>query len=158
MTDPIVQQQPEQAYNPYTDLGHGGGGSVGAVVAVLAVITMLGIIAAMIGRLCSGRSIMGYGHFDVEAWIEAKCSSCVDGHVDTAPSRPRSLPTPPRTRPLPAVTAAAANQAVLESPDEEIKAEPKNDEDEDEEDESSDDNHRHHQQHHNGSQISHAGS
>lgn len=66
----------------------GGHGSVGAVIGVVAAIAVLGIIAGMIGRLCSGRTIMGYGgHFDVESWVETKCSSCVDGHVGPPPPR-----------------------------------------------------------------------
>ncbi|KNA22889.1 hypothetical protein SOVF_030120 [Spinacia oleracea] len=57
-------------------------GHVGPVIGVLAVITVLGIVAGLVGRLCGGRSVMGYGpRFDVEAWLEAKCSSCLDGNV-----------------------------------------------------------------------------
>lgn len=89
--DPSVQQQPppmamatEQAYSAHT--GHG---SVGPVIGVLAVITILGAVAVMIGRLCSGRGIFGHGpRYDFESWVETKCSSCVDGRVDSpAPRR-----------------------------------------------------------------------
>ncbi|CAI9769116.1 unnamed protein product [Fraxinus pennsylvanica] len=60
---------------------HSGHGSVGPVIGVLAVIAILGAIAVMIGRLCSGRRIMGLGRYDVEEWAEAKCASCIDGRV-----------------------------------------------------------------------------
>ncbi|KAK6916490.1 hypothetical protein RJ641_019351 [Dillenia turbinata] len=86
------QQQPpaitEQAYTV-----HSGHASVGPVIAVLAVIIILGVISGMIGRLCSGRSIMGYGQFDFEGWIERKCSSCIDGRIES-PTPPSA---PPRT-------------------------------------------------------------
>lgn len=69
----------QQAYT-----AHSGHGSVGPVIAVLAVISILGAIAVMIGRLCSGRGIFGHGpHYDFESWVETKCSSCVDGRVDS---------------------------------------------------------------------------
>jgi hypothetical protein len=58
------------------------------VIAVLAVITILGVIAGMIGRLCSGRRIMGHGQYDFESWVERKCSSCLDGRVGPPPPRP----------------------------------------------------------------------
>ncbi|KAF7829734.1 putative transmembrane protein [Senna tora] len=63
---------------------HNGGSeheSVGPVVGVLVVIMVLGIIAVMIGRLCSGRQIMGHGQYDIESWAERKCSSCIDGRI-----------------------------------------------------------------------------
>ena len=93
MSTPFVQQPPplevtQQSYT--THLGHG---SVGPVIAVLAVITVLGVIAGMIGRLCSGRRVMGHGEYDVETWVETKCSSCVDGRI--APPTPRPRPPPP---------------------------------------------------------------
>ncbi|XP_022749174.1 uncharacterized protein LOC111298712 [Durio zibethinus] len=86
MSTPLEQQQPppvgesQQAYTAYT-----GRGSVGPVIAVLFVITILGVIAGMIGRLCSGRPIMGHGQYDFEGWVERKCSSCLDGRVDAPP-------------------------------------------------------------------------
>lgn len=90
MSAPLLDQQPppvtvaEQAYT-----AHAGHGSVGPVIAVLAVITMLGVIAGMIGRLCSGRRIMGHGQYDFEGWVERKCSSCLDGNIDPPlPVRP----------------------------------------------------------------------
>ncbi|KAA3476430.1 WAS protein family-like protein 1-like [Gossypium australe] len=64
------------------------------LIGVLLVIIILGIIAGMIGRLCTGRKIMGLGHFDIETWIETKCSSCIDGRVYPPPPPP---PPPPAT-------------------------------------------------------------
>ncbi|CAI9104379.1 OLC1v1003037C1 [Oldenlandia corymbosa var. corymbosa] len=86
-----TQQQPppmamatQQAYSANT--GHG---SAGPVIGVLAVITILGAAAVMIGRICSGRGIFGRGpRYDLESWVETKCSSCVDGRIDSpAPRR-----------------------------------------------------------------------
>lgn len=77
----ISQQAAGNHYRPPS-------GHVGPVIGVLAVIAVLGILAGLVGRLCGGRTVMGYGpRFDVEAWLESKCSSCLDGHV--APPRPR---------------------------------------------------------------------
>ncbi|KAK9136181.1 hypothetical protein Syun_015511 [Stephania yunnanensis] len=45
----------------------------------------------MIGRLCSGRRVMGYGEYDVEGWMERRCASCIDGRVDAAPPIPRQV-------------------------------------------------------------------
>ncbi|RVW50479.1 hypothetical protein CK203_086830 [Vitis vinifera] len=53
--------------------------------AVLAVIAILGTLAAIVGRLCSGRRIMGHGQYDIESWLEEKCSSCIDGRVNPPP-------------------------------------------------------------------------
>ncbi|GFQ04738.1 hypothetical protein PHJA_002617800 [Phtheirospermum japonicum] len=86
--EPLQQQQPpptqmaQQAYR-----AHPGHGSVGPVIGVLAVITILGAIAVMIGRLCSGRGIRGHGKYDFEGWVETKCASCIDGRVDPPPLR-----------------------------------------------------------------------
>ncbi|KAF7142888.1 hypothetical protein RHSIM_Rhsim05G0080600 [Rhododendron simsii] len=97
MSTPLEpQQQPppppmEVTQQAYTS--QSGHGSIGPVIGVLAVITILGAIAVMIGRLCSGRRIMGHGQYDFEGWVEAKCGSCIDGRVDP--------PTPPRRPPLP---------------------------------------------------------
>ncbi|XAR72875.1 hypothetical protein NMG60_11019658 [Bertholletia excelsa] len=79
---------PEAIQQAYT--ARSGHGSIGPFIAVLAVISILGAVAVMIGRLCSGRRIMGYGQFDVEGWIENKCASCIDGRVEPpAPSLPQ---------------------------------------------------------------------
>ncbi|XP_024028941.1 double-strand-break repair protein rad21 homolog [Morus notabilis] len=68
---------------------HSGQGSVGPVIGVLAVITVLGVIAGMIGRLCSGRRIMGHAqYYDFEGWVERKCSTCLDGTIDPPPPPP----------------------------------------------------------------------
>ncbi|KAL3843936.1 hypothetical protein ACJIZ3_001339 [Penstemon smallii] len=86
--DPSQQQQPppvEMAQQVYT--AHTGHGSVGPVIGVLAVIAILGAIAVMIGRLCSGRRVMGFGQYDFESWAETKCASCIDGRVDPPPPR-----------------------------------------------------------------------
>ncbi|KAI8554412.1 hypothetical protein RHMOL_Rhmol05G0096900 [Rhododendron molle] len=97
MSTPLEpQQQPppppvEVTQQAYTS--QSGHGSIGPVIGVLAVITILGAIAVMIGRLCSGRRIMDHGQYDFEGWVEAKCGSCIDGRVDP--------PTPPRHRPPP---------------------------------------------------------
>ena len=57
-------------------------GAVGPVIGVLVVITILGAIAVMIGRLCSGRGIRGHARYDFEKWIDTKCGSCIDGSLD----------------------------------------------------------------------------
>ncbi|XP_060169303.1 uncharacterized protein LOC132600236 [Lycium barbarum] len=92
---PLQQQQlpppmfmGQQAYSDRP--GHG---SVGPVIGVLAVIAVLGAIAVMIGRLCSGRRIMGRGQYDFEGWVETKCASCIDGRVDPIP-RPVTVAPP----------------------------------------------------------------
>ncbi|ONK67070.1 uncharacterized protein A4U43_C06F15350 [Asparagus officinalis] len=73
---------------PSTAVSNGGRGSMGPVIGVLAVILALAVVAAIVGRLCSGRSVFGYGHFDVEGWIERKCASCIDGRIESGPPPP----------------------------------------------------------------------
>lgn len=81
LAPPMMVSQQQAAGSHYSSGGH-----VGPVIAVLAVIAVLGILAGLLGRLCSGRTILGYGpHFDLESWVETKCSACLDGHV--APPR-----------------------------------------------------------------------
>lgn len=63
---------------------------MGPVIGVMVVIMVLGVAACMIGRLCSGKRIMGCGEYDIERWAERKFSSCIDGTV----SPPPPLPTP----------------------------------------------------------------
>ena len=110
MTTPLVQQPPpvtvtQQPYNSHTSHA-----SIGPVIAVLLVIIILGILAGMIGRLCTGRSIMGYGQYDIESWIEAKCSSCIDGRI---------YPPQPRTNP----SATSVPSSIQHQPQQETKQE-----------------------------------
>lgn len=105
--DPTQQQSPpfppvlqEQAYKP-----HSGHASVGPVIGVLAVIMVLGAVAVMIGRLCSGRRIMGHGQYDFEGWVETKCSTCIDGR----------LGPPPRREPVPVVVVESSGSNVSSS-------------------------------------------
>lgn len=85
-TMPMYQQQQEQP-PPMSVTQHSPHESIGPVIGVLVVVIVLGVIAVMIGRLCSGRRIMGHGQYDVESWAERKCSSCIDGRINL------SLPT-----------------------------------------------------------------
>ncbi|KAG6406541.1 hypothetical protein SASPL_134145 [Salvia splendens] len=88
VVDPLQSPPPpamQMGQQEYT--AHSGHGSVGPVIGVLAVITILGAIAIMIGRLCSGRGIMGHAQYDFERWVETKCASCIDGRVDLPPPR-----------------------------------------------------------------------
>lgn len=80
----VTQQQQQPSYNSQTNHA-----SIGPVIAVLLVIVILGIVAGMIGRLCTGRKIMGYGQYDIESWIETKCSSCIDGRIYPPQPQPR---------------------------------------------------------------------
>ena len=136
MSTPFVQQPPppiEVSQQAYTT--HSGHGSIGPVIGVLAVITVLGVVAGMIGRLCSGRRVMGLGEYDVETWVETKCSSCVDGTIAPPPLRPHPPPppTPPPPAPAPETNVAGEDAPpVVEAP-QEIKEE--GDEEEEEEDE-----------------------
>ncbi|MBA0693425.1 hypothetical protein Goari_003799, partial [Gossypium aridum] len=72
---PTVTVPDQQPYHNSQTTTHP---SLPPLIGVLLVIIILGIIAGMIGRLCTGRKIMGLGHFDIETWIETKCSSCID--------------------------------------------------------------------------------
>ncbi|KAK6135688.1 hypothetical protein DH2020_030565 [Rehmannia glutinosa] len=85
--DPLQQPPPMEMAAQQAYTAHSGQGSVGPVIGVLAVITILGAIAVMIGRLCSGRGIRGRGQYDFEGWVETKCASCIDGRVDPPPPR-----------------------------------------------------------------------
>ncbi|KAK9942201.1 hypothetical protein M0R45_007879 [Rubus argutus] len=97
----------QQAYTT-----HSGRGSVGPVIAVLAVITILGVIAGMVGRLCSGRRVMGHGqYYDFEAWLERKCSSCIDGRIGPPPP-PSHIPATATVEEVPTA------EQVVESPQE----------------------------------------
>ncbi|GAV69023.1 hypothetical protein CFOL_v3_12524 [Cephalotus follicularis] len=84
----------QQSYN-----SHSAHGSIGPVIGVLVGIILLSILAAMIGRLCTGRRIMGYGQYDIESWIERRCSPCIDGRINSPPPPPpqrsnASMPSP----------------------------------------------------------------
>ncbi|KAJ0591293.1 hypothetical protein HanIR_Chr04g0206781 [Helianthus annuus] len=80
---PVIQ---EHAYKP-----HSGHGSVGPVIGVLAVVIVLGAVAIMIGRLCSGRRVMGHMQYDFEGWMETKCTTCIAGRLDPPPP-PETVP------------------------------------------------------------------
>lgn len=97
---PLNQQAPPATQQSYGyQMSHHG--SVGPVVAVMVVIMILGAMAVVVGRLCSGKRLMGYGQYDLESWAESKCSSCIDGRV---------------TVPLPRVNGSAAPPAVSAPP------------------------------------------
>nr|GEU86692.1 peroxidase 10 [Tanacetum cinerariifolium] len=86
--DPNQQQQPPpypQVIQQQSYKQHSGHGSVGPVIGALAVIMVLGAIAIMIGRLCSGRRVMGHVQYDFEGWAETKCATCIDGRVGPPP-------------------------------------------------------------------------
>ncbi|XP_019165698.1 PREDICTED: uncharacterized protein LOC109161662 [Ipomoea nil] len=84
VVDPL-QQPPPMVMEQQVYASRTAHGSVGPVIGVLAVIAVLGAIAVMIGRLCSGRRIMGRAHYDFESWVETKCASCIDGRLDPPP-------------------------------------------------------------------------
>ncbi|RYQ84116.1 hypothetical protein Ahy_B10g103036 [Arachis hypogaea] len=131
---PPAREVTEQAYTT-----HSGNGSVGAVIGVVAVITVLGVVAGMIGRICSGRRIMGIGDYDIETWVETKCSSCVDGTIVL-----RSPPVPPpQVVAPPEINGGGEHVApvVEETPSREIKEEDPDHDHEDEEDDDDDDDH-----------------
>ncbi|KMZ56401.1 hypothetical protein ZOSMA_96G00770 [Zostera marina] len=75
--------------------------SIGAVICVVVGIVVLGMGAVIIGRLCAGSRILGYGHYDMEGWVEKKCSSCIDGRM--------ALEDPPPPPPPDANANAAAS-------------------------------------------------
>ncbi|KAK1418218.1 hypothetical protein QVD17_27369 [Tagetes erecta] len=75
------QQQPP----PLLPVTHHRHGSVGPLIGALAVIMVLGAIAVMIGRLCSGKTIMNHRQYDFDGWVETKCSSCIDGRIGHSP-------------------------------------------------------------------------
>lgn len=113
MSMPLVQPPPPPLgtiiQQPFH--AHSVHGSVGPVIAVLVVIIVLGILAIVVGRLCSGRRIMGYGHYDIENWAETKCSSCIDGRL--------SPPPPIQPRPDASVTSGSPVRTQEETKPEE---------------------------------------
>lgn len=90
---PLDQQAPPPYLNEQVYASHSGFGHVGPLIAVLAVVTILGVLAGMLGRLCTGRTVMGYGHYRFEEWIERKCASCIDGRISPPPPPPPAAST-----------------------------------------------------------------
>ncbi|KAK9074023.1 hypothetical protein SSX86_006618 [Deinandra increscens subsp. villosa] len=83
-----IQQQPPPllpAIERQDYTYHHRHGSVGPAIGALAVIMVLGAIAVMIGRICSGRRILNQRQYDFDGWVETKCSSCVDGRLSPPP-------------------------------------------------------------------------
>ncbi|KAM0060930.1 hypothetical protein Hdeb2414_s0004g00129971 [Helianthus debilis subsp. tardiflorus] len=105
---PVIQ---DQSYNP-----HSGHGSVGPVIGVLAVIMVLGAVAVMIGRLCSGRRVMGHLQYDFEGWVETKCATCIDGRMGPSPRRQTVPPVVVVESNVPS-NEAAATPVAAESPE-----------------------------------------
>ena len=90
MSMPLDQQQhpqpsPSVTVTQLSYTSYSRHGSFGPLIAVLAVVAILGALAAIVGRLCSGRRIMGHGQYDIESWLEEKCSSCIDGRINPPP-------------------------------------------------------------------------
>ncbi|KAI3497339.1 hypothetical protein L1887_39882 [Cichorium endivia] len=77
---PVIERQDYTSHHLH--------GSVGPAIGALALIMVLGVVAVMIGRLCSGRRIMGHRQYDFEGWVETKCSSCIDGRLGPPPPPP----------------------------------------------------------------------
>ncbi|OIW14854.1 hypothetical protein TanjilG_30576 [Lupinus angustifolius] len=111
MSMPMYQQPPlvtvSQQHSSYDRASEHD--SIGPLIGVLIVVILLGIIAVMIGRLCSGRRIMGYGQYDIESWAESKCSTCIDGRINL--SSPPIRTTEPTTISLPATPTQETKQA-----------------------------------------------
>ncbi|XP_057975384.1 uncharacterized protein LOC131162803 [Malania oleifera] len=89
-------------------------GSIGPVIGVLAIVIVFGILAGLVGRLCYGRRrIMGRGgYYDIEGWLERKCSSCIDGRINIAPPPPP--PSAANVTSGDSAPASVAMQAVQE--------------------------------------------
>ncbi|KAF5747069.1 hypothetical protein HS088_TW06G01247 [Tripterygium wilfordii] len=101
MSMPIAEQPPAVVLPEQSYSNHTGHPSIGPVIAVVVIIIILGGLAGMIGRLCSGRRIMGYGDYDIGSWAERKCSSCIDGRISPSPPRPEvSATSTPVTLPV----------------------------------------------------------
>lgn len=116
MSMPLDQQQQQLSPPPPPPLAvtlepynghHSSQASIGPVIAVLMVIIILGVIAIMIGRLCTGRRILGYGQYDIESWAESKCSTCIDGTIS---------PPPPPTRLEVTENSAAPTPEPIQTP------------------------------------------
>lgn len=104
-----LQQPPAMVTGQQAYMDRPAHGSVGPVIGVLAVIVVLGAVAVIIGRLCTGGSVMGRGQYDFERWFETKCGSCVNGMIE--------LPQPP-------VAAAAAENCGSGGPSPAAEPEP----------------------------------
>lgn len=89
---PLYWQPPPQHSSSTSASGHS---TIGPFIAVLIVVTVLCVLASVIGRLCSGKTVFGYGDYDIERWAERRCASCIDGHI--LPHRPSPSPPPRRT-------------------------------------------------------------
>ncbi|XP_070021554.1 uncharacterized protein [Nicotiana sylvestris] len=111
--DPL-QQPPPMVLNPKPYSDHRDHGLVGPVIGVLVAIAFLGAIAVMIGKICSGRGIMGRGYYDIEGWVETKCGSCIDGRVDP--------PCPQVTGSPPVVAESGGSGTVSPVPEEEVES------------------------------------
>ncbi|XP_019168948.1 PREDICTED: uncharacterized protein LOC109164857 [Ipomoea nil] len=115
-----LQQTPAMVTGQQAYMDRPAHGSVGAVIGVLAVIVVLGAVAVIIGRLCSGGSIMGRGHYAFESWFETKCGSCVNGLMIELPERPVAAAAAENGGsggPLPASEQEAAPQETKEEED-----------------------------------------
>lgn len=146
-TPPFLEQPPapslpalEMTVEGYTT--DSDNGSYGPVIAVLAVIVVLCIGSNMVGRLCSGRQIMGRGgNFDIEL-VETQCSSGVDGGIARTPPPP---PPPPAAEPGDGdgddvIIPVEAIHEIIEE-DDEIIEEDDDEEDDDEEEEEVEEHH-----------------
>ncbi|KAI3831723.1 hypothetical protein MKX03_016521 [Papaver bracteatum] len=132
-----MQQQPpqfglsQQVYNNNIYTSHSNHGSIGTVIAVVTVITVLGFVAGMIGRLCSGRRVRGIGQYDFESWVEAKCSSCIDGRISyPQPQRREQQQQPPPQSSSPNISSSPDHSVpvpvTLDVPEEIMKESPIN--------------------------------
>lgn len=108
MSMPYDIQPPAGVYQQVSSEGsHDSNGSIGPVIVVLAVIAILGVVAGMVGRLCAGRR--GDGEYDLEGWIERRCTTCIDGRVEsvTAAAIPVAKPAESAEPPKPAENTEA---------------------------------------------------
>ncbi|CAI0558449.1 unnamed protein product [Linum tenue] len=126
------QQQPDIGVEPFPihSSSSSSHASIGPVIAVLVVIMILGIVAGMIGRLCSGRTIFGYGDYDIESWAETKFSSCIDGRITTSNTPP---PTAVTRDPQSGDNAVASPATTTPTPTRDHEEEEDEDDDDDDE-------------------------
>lgn len=85
MSSPTFDQFQQQQPPPLLSVTHHHHVSIGPAIGALAVIMVLGAIAVMIGRFCSGKRVMNHRHYDFDGWVETTCSSCIDGRLDAPP-------------------------------------------------------------------------